>query len=142
MNLQESSNPSFNYYVCCSLEIGRFVMVEICSRRSKAKFVAEVNKNFTMENNVSILKILNWIQFLYTCYILISFTINSTIWQILDMDGDEVQLSFMKSESNGTYRWPPVEDISWENKSSIKNVLPKPQLTKSSTNDRQSFTFN
>ena len=46
--------------------------------------------------------------------------------QVKEVDGDEVHLKFLKEDRLGTYRWPHVEDCSWEQFSHVKRILTNP----------------
>ncbi|WAR24484.1 hypothetical protein MAR_038153 [Mya arenaria] len=56
--------------------------------------------------------------------------------KVMEIDGDEVQLFLMASDTNCIYRLPEREYVSWESISNIRKVLPQPRLSKSSTKDR------
>jgi hypothetical protein len=59
----------------------------------------------------------------------------------LDVDEDDVHLSFMLSKNGKAYKWPDTSDSSWEPIENVIETLGNPSLSNDSTNDRQFYIF-
>lgn len=56
-------------------------------------------------------------------------------FKVLDVDEDDVHLSFMVSKNRKAYKWPDTPDSSWEPIESVIETLENPSLSNNSTND-------
>ena len=48
--------------------------------------------------------------------------------QVREIDGEDINVSYVKHVRSNNYTWPEKEDVSWILRSDIISILPEPHL--------------